>query len=262
MIVCVPIPKTASSTFHFILENNFGISHCHSFHNRRPVFDKNDFAFARKVFPRMRSISGGNLVNAMELGAPEPFYITFTREPTARVFSHYQHMVRSGSRVPFEEALRTNELLQNLNVRRITGSANLEQAKVFLEKCGFVGLTEKFDLSLRVLSKLSPCPLNLNYKRKQIAPDNAVKKKLENDPRAVEMVREYNKLDLELYSFAANEIFPRSCSNTAVCPSDKIASYEVFTDGYSMRCRLSGFYNKVFRQLCKVRSIVVKDRAS
>ena len=260
MFVYVHIPKTGGTSFNTILENTFGISHCHTFHNRRNLFDSNDFAFARKVFPRMRSLSGSNLVNPLELGISDPFFATFTREPVARVFSHYQHIARYGKPRPFEEELRSNESMQNLNVKILAGGLNLGRAKLFLEKCGFVGFTDKFDISLRILEKLSPYKLNLSYRPKQIARDNTVKKKLEADPRAVEITREFNQLDLELYSCARNEIFPRLCAKAGVNPAEKVEPRAVSADGLTFRYRLSGFYNKrVFRELYRIRSFIRRE---
>lgn len=255
MIVFLHVDKTGGSTFQVILESTFGISHCHAFHNRKQIFDKRDLAFARKVFPRLRSVSGANLANPFELGAPDPFYMTFTREPVARVFSHYQHMVRRGIREKFEDVLRTDGMLQNLNVKKLAGGADLDRAKFVLGKCDFVGLTEKFDLSLRVLDKLCPYKLDLKYTKLQIAPDNIIKKKLESDPRAVEMTREFNQLDLELFSFAAKEIFPKLCAKAGIDPSEKVEPE--FRDYFTFNSRISGFYNKIFRELYKLRSLVV-----
>lgn len=260
MIVYVHIPKTGGTSFQVILENTFGISHCHASHVRKNVFDKNDFAFARKVFPRMRSLSGSNLINPLELGIPDPFFATFTREPVARVFSHYQHMARYGNPKPFEEELRANEAMQNLTVKILAGGLNLDRAKLFLEKCGFVGFTDKFDLSLRILDKLSPYKLNLNYRPGQVAPDNTLKKKLEGDSRAVDMTREFNRLDLELYSFARNEIFPRLCAKAGVNPLEKVEPRAVSADGLTLRYRLGGLYNKrIFRELYRIRSFLRRE---
>ncbi len=255
MIVYLHIPKTAGSTFQLILENSFGISHLHTSQNRREVFDRKDFDFARKFFPTLRSIGGGNLINPLELNLPDPFYVTFLREPVARVFSHYQHMVRSGCQASFEETLVSEPKFQNLHVKMMSGGTDLNKAKLFLDKCGVAGMTEKFELSLHLLGKLSPYPFNLNYRRKQVAPDNAVKKKLESDPRAVELTREHNKLDLELYAYAVNEVFPRICAKAGVNPSDKVPSHEVADSANSLGYRMSGFYNKIFRQVYKVRHL-------
>src|SRR5690349_10101109 len=108
MIVFLHIPKTAGSTFQFILENSFGFSHCHSTSNRKPTFDRGNFAFVKKLFLGMQSIGGGYLINPLDLNLPDPFYVTILREPVARVFSHYQHMVRDGSCASFEDTLRSN----------------------------------------------------------------------------------------------------------------------------------------------------------
>ena len=54
MIVFLHIPKTAGSTFQFILENTFGVSACHTNHTKQHFFRQDDFEFARKFFPRMR----------------------------------------------------------------------------------------------------------------------------------------------------------------------------------------------------------------
>jgi hypothetical protein len=265
MIIFLHVPKTAGSTFQFVLENSFGIAHCHTFQIRKPVFDRRDFLFARKVFPWMRSLGGGNIIDPLELGAPDPFYMTLLREPVARAFSHYQHLARMGHRKSFEEMLHSKGVLANLQVKWMSGGAGLDKAKFFLEKCSLVGLTEKFDLSLEVLGRLSPYPLNLSYKRKQIAPDNTIKKSLESDPRIVELAREYNKLDLELYSFAAREIFPKLCDKAGLNPSTAVASHETQANGISLNYRLGRFYNRVFRQLTKIRpkkSFVCANRFS
>jgi hypothetical protein len=254
MIVFLHVPKTAGSTFQFVLENSLGIYHCHTFHNRKPFFDQGDYAFARKVFPWMRSLGGGNIIDPLALRVPDPFYMTLLREPVARVFSHYQHMARRGTKPPpFEESLRSKGVLENLHVKLMSGGRNLDRAKMFLEKCGFVGLTEKFDLSLEILGKLSPCNLNLGYRRKQIAPDNTIKKSLESDSRIVDMTRESNRLDLELYSFAVQEIFPRLCEKAGVNPLEPIPSRERYGEQVPFRCSAGRLYNRFFRQITKIR---------
>jgi hypothetical protein len=255
MFVFVHIPKTAGTTFQWILQNNFGIAHCQAFHIRKPVFNRDDFTFARKIFPWMQSISGGNFSNPWELGIPDPFFMTFLREPVSRVFSHYQNMLRNGHSLSFEETLRSNALLENLHVKMMAGDRNLDRAKAFLEQCGFVGLTEKFDLSLHALDRLCPRKMNLKYRRRQVALDNTTRNRLQNDPRIVEMTREYNKLDLELYSFAVSEIFPKVCAKAGLNPEDKITSFEVSDNPVRPAQFMYRFYNHgVFRQLGKLRA--------
>ena len=105
------------------------------------------------------------------------------------------------------------------------------------------------------MERLTPYPLNLNYKKRRVAPDNQIKKSLENDPRLVELAREYNQLDLELYSFAVKEIFPKLCAKAGLGPADKVTSHDHYTTEIKWKYLLSHFYNMSFyRQVCKVRN--------
>lgn len=252
MIIFLHIPKTAGSSFQFILENSFGISACHTNHARKKFFEQRDLDFARRIFPRLRSIAGHNLVDPLRLSAPDPFHVTFLREPTARVISRYQRRVQRGEEMTFEEFLGQSHEAENVHVKLMAGEENLDKAKFFLEKCDFVGLTEKFDLSLRVLEQLCPYKLNLRYKRRNVAPDAAIKKSIENDARLMDMAREQNKLDLALYDFAQREIFPGLCRKAGLNPSDKVASCDNYTGG-SWNYRASRMFNLLFyRQVCKI----------
>jgi sulfotransferase famil protein len=269
MIVFLHIPKTAGTSFQFILENNFSLSYCHtnhaSFHNhasysKRKPFDQVDFDFARKMFPFLKSIAGHNLVDPLTLSVPEPFHITFLREPVSRVLSQYQertiHNHRQGKpTVDFIEALRTDDELKNLQVKLIAGGENLDKAKYFLEKCSFVGLAEKFDLSLLVLGRLYPGRLNLQYQKRRVAPDNTIKKAIENNPQFIELARKHNRLDIELYEFAKNEIFPKLCAKAGINPSEKPAFLGNYSSPITFNWLLSRFYNRsVYRQICKMRN--------
>jgi len=254
MIIFLHIPKTAGTTFQFILENSLGITHCHLGHMGKEVVDQRDLEFTRKLFPFLRSIAGENLIDPLRFSVPDPFYITFLREPVARVFSHYQNdVLRCGNSLSFEEALRSDEELANTQVKRLAGKADVGRAKLVLEKFNFVGLTEKFDLSLHMLDKICPCKLNLNYKRKVIALDNSIKKSLECDPRIVELTREKNKLDLELYDFAVKEIFPKFCAQTGFSATDKVSSFDKYSSELKPGFLLHRLYNQTFfRNVCKV----------
>ena len=254
MMVFLHVPKTAGTSFRFVLENTFGLAHCHANHTRLPVFGEADLRFARKVFPGLRSIAGHCLIDPPSLPFENPFYMTFLREPIARVISHYQdRVVRQHLKETFEQSLRRREELENLHVKLMAGGNNLDKARRFLDRCGFVGLTEQFNLSLHVLGRLSPCPLNLNYRRKVVARDNTVKNSILGDSRLLDMAREYNKLDLELYDHAVKEVFPRLCQRAGIDPSAAVPSFEIDAGQFKWRYFMGRMYNRaVFRQLCKV----------
>jgi hypothetical protein len=254
MLLFLHIPKTAGTTFQFILENSLGVAHCHLGHLGREVADQRDLDFTRRWFPWLRSIAGENLVDPLRFALPDPFYITFLREPLARVFSHYQdNVLRGGRTLSFEQMLANEETLENLQVKRLAGSADLDRAKMVLEKFHFVGLTEKFDLSLHMLDKICPCRLNFNYKRKVTARNNVIKQSLENDPRIVAMTREKNRLDLALYDFATKEIFPKFLAQTGFSAADKVASFDRYQSEIHPNFLLHRLYNQTFfRNVCKV----------
>lgn len=252
MLVFLHIPKTAGSTFQFILENSFGPSACHTNHSKRARFDAGDLAFAGKLFPWMRSIAGHNLLDPESLPINNPFYITFLREPIARVISHYQDSVQNGdNRRSFEESLRHFDYLSNCQVRFL-GDGSLDKAKRFLERCHFVGLTERFELSLDVLQRMNPCRLNLRYKRRRTAASNELKDSVLRDPRLLEMARDRNQLDLELYSFAVNDIFPRQCERVGVGLEAHTHCRDFYRSELRWKFLLCQLYNMlVYRQACK-----------
>lgn len=254
MLVFLHIPKTAGTTFQYILENSLGVMHCNLGHMGKSVVDQRDIDFTRKLFPWLRSINGHNLTDPLRLVIPDPFFITFLREPVVRVFSHYQDQVlRSRKTETFEQMLLSNPVLENIQVKMLAGRADLGRAKMVLEKFHFVGLTEKFDLSLHLLGKLCPVRLNYNYKRKLAARDNSIKKALESDPRIVDMTREKNQLDLALYEFAVTEIFPRLCAQAGFSPMDKVASFDKFKGEIRPNFLLHRLYNQTFyRNVCKL----------
>lgn len=259
MIVCLHIPKTGGTSFNVILENSFGIRNCHTNQTNRSTFTQADLEFARKCYPELRSIVGHNLVDPGQLQVPDAFFMTILREPIARVFSHYQYSVQNGhNKKSFTETLRASENLENLQVKLIAGGRDLDKAKRFLERCAFVGLTEKFDLSLRVLERLSPYKLQLNYERRMVAKRNTIKDTLERYNELLELTREYNKLDIELYDFAVNEIFPRLCRKAGVDPAEQAPSYQSDRGTKCLNYQFSRVYSKLFRHLCKLRYNMIR----
>jgi hypothetical protein len=266
MMVFLHIPKTAGSSFNFVLENSFGIRACHTNHTKKRIFDQRDLAMTRRLFPGLRSISGHNLMDPMRLTIPDAFFMTFVREPVATVISRYQDSVRlGGNKRTFEQCLREDPTYQNIQVKFMAGEPDLERAKEFLRRCGFVGVAEKFDLSLLVITRLSPYKINPRYTRRRVTPaTHSLKKELESDQRLMELARTQNQLDLQLYQFATEEIFPKLCEKAGVSMNQEVERFDRYQSERQPKFLLFNLYNMLFyRQLCKIlcRDTALKDGA-
>lgn len=253
LMVFTHVPKTAGSTFDFILQNSFGLRACDADHSKRSRFRQRDLDLARKLFPGLRYISGHNLMDPLSFSIPNPFFMTFLRDPVARVISRYQDTVLKGTnKRPFEDCIHDDLSLHNRQVIYLAGGLDLSRAKQFLRECGFVGLLEKFDLSLQVLGRLSPYKLNLKYMRRRTATARRIEQEIRSNNRLIELIREKNQLDLELYSFAVNEIFPGMCAKAGFSPSDTVPSYEAYDHEVHPKFLAFSAYNMLFyRQACK-----------
>jgi hypothetical protein len=69
----------------------------------------------------------------------------------------------------------------------------------------------------------------------------------------LELARAHNLLDVQLYEFAVKEIFPKILDKAGLKPDDPVPSYEVLKNENYLRSKFGRAYNKVFRQIYRVR---------
>ncbi len=255
LILFVHIEKTAGSTFIFILRNSFGIHHVDSLKIRNRFFTIQNLQFASKVFPTILAISGHNIAEpTRHLKGVDAFLATFLRDPVNRCASHYQDQVlRVNLKLSFAEWI-LDERYQNLMVKRIAGEPDLAKAKdLLLNQYDFVGITEHFDDSLRLLNIVSPYPLRYGYMRKVVASENSIKQDLLGNAQTRELLIRYNDLDQKLYDFALNEIFyPLIEENQSQLEKIDLPG-EVYRNQRRWSYQLSTGYNKfIFRPLVKL----------
>lgn len=259
LIGFVHIPKTGGSTLKFILRNSTFFRHCDLQPLARSgIFSARDFAFMKTVFFfGVHTISGHSL-RPFAVSFPEPVrYFTMIRDPYQRCLSHYQHIKRAWQRlgrdITFEDFIR-NEKMTNVQVQRICGSPDLDEARKQLEKnYFFVGLTERFAESVTILRRLFPWPLVLQYQRLHITRDHTAREDVLNSESQMALLRQGNRLDLALYHFVRDELYP-AFREKAELQAREIDEKEHALSGSAVRNRITRIYNHaVYRNLNKFR---------
>ena len=209
MIIFSHIPKTGGTTLKYILRNNYGWKHIDALKTKRSPYTEKDLLFANKIFRDPQAITGHNVVDPLSnFARPNDQLITILREPVSRCASHYQYneMWRNLS-ITFEEWIR-NSINQNLSVKIIAGSEDVEKAKRLLrEGYTFTGITEHFIDSVKLLRVLLGRPMDLDYRRLITARNNEIKQRLLGDDASLKSLKKYNARDAELYDYALNELF-------------------------------------------------------
>ncbi len=214
-LVFLHIPKTAGGTLGHALRWNF---------RQRERIQLN--TLDRPLDEEMEGIALEKRSTARLLGGHMPYgahrhiprhceYITVLREPIDRVISVYKFILRTpshvlhdrvvGAQIGLEEYVESGMdegQTENSQTRQLSGRQfgaldreALEEAKRNLEGFLVVGLTERFEETFVLLRRTLRLRLPF-YATRNVSPP------LEVPGRAVELIRERNELDLELYTFA------------------------------------------------------------
>ncbi|MBW4660728.1 MAG: sulfotransferase family protein [Drouetiella hepatica Uher 2000/2452] len=214
------IPKTAGMTFRTIVEDQFRDEEtCPATLNAqiKPI--------PSEEFAKYRLFRGHlAYTNLPELLPPgkRMINVTVLREPIARVISHYEYIRRMPGD-PFYEAVKdmtleefahklpAGSLKKNLqtyylaklikfDLSQTPPDEIFELAKQSLDQCAFVGLVERFQDSLYLLSYIFGWNPIINTRR-----ENAAKSKspLDEIPATtLEVLKENSAYDIELYQYA------------------------------------------------------------
>ncbi len=223
MLAFVHIQKTAGTSMKFILKNSFGARHC----DIRPVdpsrnkpVDDGDLAFAKRIYEDLRSIGGHELIEPTAHLSAQVCPYTMLRDPVSRAVSHFQDQNVRGREPPSFDAYLEDPGNHDFQVRKIAGTADLDKARVLLESdYFFVGLTERFDESMRLFAQRSPYPLDLRYVRRNVARDNRFREAVMGDPDKVARLREANRLDQALFEWVRDVLLPRQLDAADPTPS-------------------------------------------
>jgi hypothetical protein len=224
LIAFVHIPKTAGGTATSMLAQAYSKSALHEAGNymKGPEATVNKIDRQEGGWPSWQRKGGRVVVGHVpyrvfaEHLPPDTRYMAFLREPVDRVLSHYHrhiHDTRVGS-VQVDSLERALELelpqLTNLMTRFLCSGSDLpseplhdgalEEAKKNLSGFAFAGIQERFDESLVLLQRLLGLELT-TYVNRHVSGDRP---DVEEIPAGLEaLILEHNRLDAELYEFAA-----------------------------------------------------------
>lgn len=207
----VHIPKTAGTSFRLAVEQAFDGRVAYDYARkatetsdgvRRFVYDRKDMAGLDGWLAGERSVMLGGHFHFAKYAAlfPPERVITFLREPLARIVSEHEHALRhhgfDGTLLDFASKPRN----QNLQSGMLEG--------VPLEAAAFVGITERYGESLRLLKRrlgweLPALVRNVNPRATQLAGSYPL------EPDVEEQLKAWNPLDIALYE--------RACSHLSAC---------------------------------------------
>ena len=218
-LVFMHVPKTGGQTLQWPLVRSFPASERIYLDTlARPLAEAmNGIPLEKRLTARL---VWGHLPYGVHLYMPQQCeYFTILREPIARVVSGYNYIIRTRVHVLHDrlraEAMSLEEYLEagidegqteNSQTRQLSGRQfdaldrnALETAKRNLEACLVVGLTERFEETFVLLRRTVGLRMPF-YVTRNVSPPRRV------SDRAMELARERNELDLELYGFAC-ELF-------------------------------------------------------
>lgn len=214
-LIFLHIPKTAGTTLNRIIEwqyNPLSIFTMDPYRIRATPERLRQLPEARRR--RLRMVRGHFYYGVHEYLPQGSTYITMLREPVARFLSAYYFLQRrplhpmhrkvKTERIGVEDFIRLTPQRQNLQTSLVAGiksngkceASTLEIAKENLVKSfSVVGLSERFEESLMLIAKTFDWQIPFYESRK------VSKTRPKIEPSAVEMIKEHNQLDLELYEF-------------------------------------------------------------
>lgn len=212
ILVHVHIPKNGGTTFNRILARQYGDGFVEAYSQVPGHFFTDDEVRDLLVaHPQTRCLTSHSLrppLPVLDGIVYRP--ITFLRHPLERLISLYFYerkiTTRTGvehcSQLPFdqyfEERITQDNALTNWQTFHIAGADDVDKARTLLDTYLFVGITERYDQSLIILSERLDLPLRVRlYRRQRVTPHAPVEAIVNGS--LLDRLREMNALDMQLY---------------------------------------------------------------
>jgi hypothetical protein len=233
VILFLHIPKTAGLSLISYLDSQFSSEQIFPLHSARnpEMF----LAYKPEQMSKYRLIRGHHRFGPFDERiyktiVQNPLIMTILRDPVARTISAYRHYLRTPESALHDELVSEGITLKqyvsypkyahkvdNRQTRLIVGEyrsrqkdeircmklsdeALLRVAKQKLEQFAFIGLTERFEESLHLLTYTFGWPAPSEMPLLNVSPIPATRDSVTED--VIEAIEERTKLDMELYRFA------------------------------------------------------------
>jgi hypothetical protein len=220
MLLSMHIPKTAGTSFRLALQQRLGKSVLIAYRGQvrgdRTIVQFNGRLLERLDEPSrvtlaeycetndVRCIHGHFTLQLLCDVFPEAQSITFMRDPIKRIVSAYNHV--------FVVAPQTEGMTFEKFIQRDRAHNLYEQLGVLecLDSLAFIGITEQYERSLRLLERMFPELGSLDYEEANVSQQKRfTEKDVTPDMRA--HLRELNDADFEIYE-AAKDWFEKECA--------------------------------------------------
>ncbi|HEY3128872.1 MAG TPA: sulfotransferase family 2 domain-containing protein [Acidobacteriota bacterium] len=263
-LIFLHIPKTAGTTLNRIIEWQYNPVSIFTVDPHRIRATAARFKrFSEQRRRRFRVVRGHLLYGIHEFLPQGATYITMLRDPVARLLSTYSFILRrplhplhrklKAGRLGVEDLIRMTPHRQNLQCRFISGIGTggncdervLEVAKENLTRAfRVVGLCEQFQESLCLMMAAFgwKVPFYDSWKVAKTRPSI--------EPDVIDVIREHNRLDVELYDFA-KKLFEENLRSNSSAISEGLATF-------NSRRELGAFKKSLYSTLGAGRFLVTK----
>ena len=221
-VIFLHIPKTAGSTLYRILERHYRFSQIYTIWQTGTLDEFK--ALTPERTKQIKLLRGHAGYGTHQQLPGQSAYFTILRNPTARVISYYHFIRRTPHHYCHQQLIENNWTLpqflnnkadpmaDNAHTRLLSGfgsgqevpfgkltKAHLQSAKDNLASMAVVGLTERFDETLFLLSAAFGWQ-KLNYARQNVTKE--AKKSTEQPTETLAAIHSVNQFDWELYDYA------------------------------------------------------------
>ncbi|OLS34054.1 sulfotransferase family 2 domain-containing protein [Bacillus sp. MRMR6] len=206
LTVFMHIPKTGGTTLSEILRQQYVFGEIFDHDSLGGIMKKADQLTIEEK-RNIKAVAGHYFYGVHEQFKKSCTYFTMLREPIDRVLSSYYFLrnYKGYERVKnmsLREFVLNEPEAKNLQTLMICGQKlhpNLEKAKENLKTFKVVGITELFNESLFLIKKEYGWN-NIHYDKRNITKKRL--RKQEVPASVIDLIKQYNQLDLELYEFA------------------------------------------------------------